>query len=97
MSSSNRQVDVEVQFGFLPAKKSEREFGLWDFIFIQVGFGIAAWCFLVGGYTGLVLDAKNSIAAILFGNAFPVFLIIPIAIYFTRYGIDTIDFWFTTL
>lgn len=89
VSNSKRQVDGEVEFGFLPAKKSERQYGIWDFIFIQIGFGIAAWCFLVGGYTGLVLDAKDSIAAILFGNAFPVFLIMPIAIYYARYGIDT--------
>ncbi len=75
--------------GFLPAQKSERVFGLWDFILIQIGFGIAAWCFLVGGYTGLVLDAKDSIAAILFGNAFPVILIMPIVILFAKYGIDT--------
>lgn len=85
----SREINNEVKFGFLPAKKSEREFGIWDFLFIQVGFGIAAWCFLVGGYTGFVLDAKSSIATILFGNAFPVFLIMPIAIYFARYGVDT--------
>ncbi len=89
MSSNSREIATEVQFGFLPAKKTEREFGFWDFLFIQVGFGIAAWCFLVGGLTGMVLDAKDSIAAILFGNAFPVFLIIPIAIYFARYGVET--------
>ncbi len=86
---SGRSVADEVKFGFLPVKKEEREFGLWDFLFVQVGFGIAAWCFLVGGYTGLVLDAKGSLATILFGNAFPVFLIMPIAIYFARYGVDT--------
>lgn len=86
---SERIIDEEVQFGFLPVKKTEREFGLWDFIFIQVGFGIAAWCFLVGGYTGMMLSAEDSIAAILFGNAFPVFLIMPIAVYFARYGVDT--------
>lgn len=89
MSTQTREIDKEVQFGFLPAMKHEREFGLWDFIFIQVGFGIAAWCFLVGGLTGMVLDAKNAIVAILFGNAFPVFLIMPIAIYFARYGVET--------
>lgn len=89
MSNANRSVADEVKFGFLPVRKEEREFGLWDFLFIQVGFGIAAWCFLVGGYTGSVLDAQGSFSAILFGNAFPVFLIMPIAIYFARYGVDT--------
>ncbi|NSL51909.1 purine-cytosine permease family protein [Calidifontibacillus erzurumensis] len=85
----SRNIHDEVKFGFLPAKESEREYGLWDFIFVQTAFGIAAWCFLVGGYTGMVLDAKGSVATILMGNAFPVFLITPIAIYFARYGIDT--------
>ncbi|GAX91702.1 purine-cytosine permease family protein [Effusibacillus lacus] len=89
MSSNTRAIEREVQFGFLPAKKTEREFRFWDFLFIQIGFGIAAWCFLVGGYTGLVLNAQDSIVAILFGNAFPVFLIMPIAIYFARYGVET--------
>lgn len=89
MSGGGRNLDKEVQFGFLPVKKSEREFGLWDFLFVTVGFGIAAWCFLVGGLTGLTLKANDAIAVILFGNAFPVFLIIPIAVYFSRYGLDT--------
>lgn len=79
----------EVMMGFLPLKKNERSFGFWDLLLIQVGVGISCFGLLVGGYTGLVLDAKDSMAAILFGNALPVLLTIPIAILFTRYGVDT--------
>lgn len=82
-------VEREVRFGFLPALRGDRQFGLWDFLAVQTGFGIAAWCFLVGGYTGSVLSAGPSIGAILFGNAVPVFLIAPLAILFARYGVDT--------
>lgn len=89
MAEKSRLISDEVQFGFLPAKKNEREFGFWDLMFVQSGFGIAAWCFLVGGLTGSVLNAKDSIFTILFGNAFPVFLIVPIAVLFARYGVDT--------
>jgi NCS1 family nucleobase:cation symporter-1 len=83
------QVQKEVHFGYLPALSKDRQFGVFDFIAIQAGFGIAAWCFLVGGLTGTVVDAKAAVPIILFGNAFPVFLIAPIAILFARYGIDT--------
>jgi len=83
------QIKREVHFGFLPALPKDRQFGIWDFIAIQSGFGIAAWCFLVGGLTGTVVNAKAAVPIILFGNAFPVFLIVPLAIFFARYGVDT--------
>ncbi len=89
MSKENSAIAKEVSFGFLPVKKSERAFGFFDLLFIQVGIGISCFGFLIGGYTGMILGAKESIAAILFGNAFPVLLIMPIAIFFARYGVDT--------
>lgn len=89
MSKDQSSISKDVAFGFLPAKKSDRVFGLWDLVLIQVGIGVSCFCLLVGGYTGMIVNAKEGIAAILFGNAFPVLLIVPITIYFTRYGIDT--------
>lgn len=83
------QVEREVYFGILPVLRSERQFGLLDFVLIQVGFGIAAWSFLVGGYTGFVLPALPATAAILFGNALPLLLLCPLAILFARYGVET--------
>jgi nucleobase:cation symporter-1, NCS1 family len=87
--SAGSAIEREAQFGFLPTTRKDRAFGLWDYLAIQVGFGIAAWCFLVGGLTGTVLDARSSIPVILVGNALPVFLIAPLALLFTRYGVDT--------
>lgn len=89
MSSPDQSIKREVYFGILPVLRGERQFGLLDFLLVQVGFGIAAWSFLVGGYTGSVLPAGPSIAAILFGNAIPVFLISVLAIFYARYGVDT--------
>lgn len=90
MAESREQaVQREVYFGILPVLHGERQFGLLDFLLVQVGFGIAAWSFLVGGYTGSVLPAGPAIAAILFGNAIPVFLISVLAILYARYGVDT--------
>jgi|UniRef100_A0A7C1FQD6 NCS1 family nucleobase:cation symporter-1 len=90
MAESREQaVQREVYFGILPVLRGERQFGLLDFLLVQVGFGIAAWSFLVGGYTGSVLPAGPAIAAILFGNAIPVFLISVLAILYARYGVDT--------
>ena len=87
--SGERHVEREVYFGILPVLRGERQFGLLDFILIQVGFGIAAWSFLVGGYTGFVLPALPATAAILFGNALPLLLLCPLAILFVRYGVET--------
>ncbi|WP_042352626.1 purine-cytosine permease family protein [Bacillus massiliigorillae] len=89
MSKEQLSISKDVAFGFLPAKKADRVFGLWDLILIQVGIGVSCFCLLVGGNTGMLVDAKESIAAILFGNAIPIMLIVPIVIYFARYGIDT--------
>lgn len=85
------QIDVrhEVEFGFLPTLGSERAFSWFDFTLVQTGFGIAAWCFLVGGYTGTFIEGKYAIWAILLGNALPVLLILPFALTTARYGVDT--------
>ncbi len=85
----NRLIEKEVEFGYLPALKSERQFSVVDFILIQVGFGIAAWCFMVGGLTGTVLPGKLAVPVILLGNALPVFLIAPLILLFARYGVET--------
>lgn len=82
-------IEKEVQFGYLPALKKERQFGMLDFFLIQVGFGMAAWCFMVGGLTGTVLPGKLAIPVILLGNALPVFLIAPLVLLFARYGVET--------
>lgn len=89
MGKENSSISRDVAFGFLPASKNDRVFGMWDLILIQVGIGISCICILTGAYTGLMVDARDGLGAILFGEAFPILLIVPITIYFARYGIDT--------
>lgn len=89
MGKDHSSITKEVAFGFLPVKKNERTFGFMDLLLIQAGIGISSFGLLVGIYTGMLLDAKEAIAAILFGNAIPILLIMPIAILFSRYGVDT--------
>lgn len=86
---SNSSISKDVAFGFLPAQKKDRIFGQWDLTFVLLGIAVSCFALLIGAYTGMWLNAKESIAVILFGNSFPVLLVMPIAIYFTRYGIDT--------
>jgi nucleobase:cation symporter-1, NCS1 family len=89
MSKENSSISKDVAFGFLPASKNDRVFGMWDLILIQVGIGISCICILTGAYTGLMVNARDGLGAILFGESFPILLIVPITIYFARYGIDT--------
>jgi NCS1 family nucleobase:cation symporter-1 len=89
MADAQQDIKSEVSFGFLPVLRKDRAFGWWDFVLVQTGFGIAAWCFLVGGLTGTVLEGKYAIWVILLGNALPVLLILPFALQTARQGVDT--------
>jgi nucleobase:cation symporter-1, NCS1 family len=86
---SSEGVQSEAAFGFLPALKKDRIFGWFDFTLVQTGFGIAAWCFLVGGLTGVTVEGKYAIWVILLGNAIPVLLCLPFALQTARLGVDT--------
>ncbi len=81
-------ISKDVFFNLLPLKRTERIYGFLDFLAIQICFGIAAWFFLVGGLTGTVVPAREAIPIVLFGNAFPLFLISPLAVIFARYGVE---------
>ncbi|OIK16681.1 hypothetical protein BIV60_03405 [Bacillus sp. MUM 116] len=89
MGKENSSISKDVAFGFLPASKNDRVFGMWDLILIQVGIGISCITILTGAYTGLIVNAREGLGAMLFGEGFPILLIVPITIYFARYGIDT--------
>lgn len=89
MSNSSSSISKDVAFGFLPAQKKDRIFGRWDLTFVLLGIAVSCFALLTGAYTGMWLSAKEATAVILFGNSLPVLLIMPIAIFFTRYGIDT--------
>lgn len=78
----------EIYFNLLPTRVNERVYGLWDFLAVQICFGIAAWFFLVGSLTGLSVKASEAIPIVLFGNSFPLFLIAAMAVMFARYGVE---------
>ncbi len=75
-------------FTLLPTLPKDRVYRMFDMLAIQICFGIAAWYFLVGGYTGLYLPAKEAIITVIFGNQVPLFLISLLALYSARYGVD---------
>lgn len=84
----SKSVENDIYFNLLPVRREERIYGFWDMLAIQINFGIAAWLFLTGGITGLVLPAKESIPTIVFGNTIALFLISPLAVMFARYGVE---------
>ncbi len=82
------EVRKDVYFTLIPTLERERPYGMIDFMMVQISFGIAAWFFLVGGFTGLWLPAKQAIVTVIAGNVIPLFLISVTAIPFARYGVD---------
>ena len=63
MTKNNSPQDA-VYTSLLPAKKSERLYGTWDLIFVQICFGIAAWFFLTGSQAGVLLPAYQAIPVV---------------------------------
>ncbi|HVM19437.1 MAG TPA: cytosine permease [Egibacteraceae bacterium] len=88
MADKKALVREEMYFNLLPLRGGERIYGGWDFLAVQICFGIAAWFFLVGSLTGLTVPAREALPIILFGNAFPLLLIAAMAVIFARYGIE---------
>jgi NCS1 family nucleobase:cation symporter-1 len=82
------QVNEEVHFNLLPLRRRDRSLGFWDFLVIQISFGIAAWYFLAGSLVGLTVTARDAVPIILFGNSIPLLLLAPLAAVFARYGVE---------
>lgn len=78
----------EIYFNLIPTRDKDRVYGLWDFVALQICFGVAAWFFLVGSLTGLSVRAIEAMPIILFGNSVPLFLIAAMAVIFARYGVE---------
>ncbi len=86
--SNKSIISNEVYTSLLPANKKDRCFGMWDLMAVQICFGIAAWFFLTGSQTGMLLPAKEAIPTILAGNCIPIFIIAFLALAPARYGIE---------
>jgi len=61
---------------------------MWDLIFVQICFGIAAWFFLTGSQAGMLLSAKEAIPTILAGNCVGIFFISFLSLSPSRYGCE---------
>jgi nucleobase:cation symporter-1, NCS1 family len=83
-----KAIRQEMYLNLLPLRGGERIYGGWDFLAVQICFGIAAWFFLTGSLTGLTVPAREALPIILFGNAFPLLLIAAMAAIFARYGVE---------
>jgi len=88
MSKPKQSWKVDAWFTERPTLPEERPYGFWDFLAVQISFGIAAWFFLVGGFTGLYLPAKEATITVIFGNQIPLFLISVIALTSARFGVE---------
>lgn len=88
MTGKRDFLKTEHHFNLVPLKGSERIYGGWDFLAVQICFGIAAWFFLTGSLTGLTLPAREAIPVILVGNALPLLLVAGLAAVFARYGVE---------
>ena len=80
----------ESQFSTLPVTNGERSLGLLDSSLINIGWGIATWCFLTGGLLALLVDFKTAVIISFVGNTLGVILAsLASTIPSTKYGIDT--------
>lgn len=86
--ANNNGVQADVYTSLLPANKSERIYGTWDLIFVQICFGIAAWFFLTGSQAGCLLPAYQAIPVIILGNCTGIFFISFLSIIPSRYGCE---------
>lgn len=89
MSKTKSNVNADISFAYLPTHKKDRKMGFFDLLLVQTVVGLSAFGLLSGAYAGTMVGTGDSLIAVLFGNAFPMFLIAPVAFYFAKYGVDT--------
>ncbi|MGC6083957.1 cytosine permease [Enterobacter hormaechei] len=82
------QIQKEAEFGILPMRRSERQFGFWDALFVLSGYGIATWSYTQGGFMATLLNFKQLTIASFAGNIFILALYLLPVVFATRYGMD---------
>jgi NCS1 family nucleobase:cation symporter-1 len=81
------------QFGRLPLRPGEREYGNLGAHGTCFAYAIATWCFLVGSYAADFLPAVDGTICLLAGNMIGSYLTtMPVALGCQRYGIEQMDF-----
>ena len=90
MNENTFDANAEAQFGLLPITKSERIWSFMDHTYVNIGFAIATWCFLIGGTLSLFVDFSTALVATISGNMVAVLIMIMgTTIPSAKYGIDT--------
>jgi len=81
------------QFGRMPLRIGEREYGNLSAHGTCFAYAIATWCFLVGSYSADLLPAIPGTICLIAGNLIGVFLTtMPLSLGCQRYGIEQMDF-----
>lgn len=76
-------------YGTLPVLKEERQLGLIDHSWVNIGIAIATWAFLLGGTTAMFVGARDGIAAIIIGNVIGVAIVaVSVCLSTSKYGVE---------
>ena len=95
MSDEEHQerIQEEALFGRLPLLRGEREYSTRGMLSTGFTYAVAAWCFLIGGYSANVVGAVQGIVTIVAGCAVGVvFSAAASALACNRYGLEQIDY-----
>lgn len=67
MTTSSLQEVIEGRAGSLPVPLAERNWGGWLAAAVATTAGVASWSFVVGGFTGYYVDARQGTATMIAG------------------------------
>lgn len=83
----------EALFGRLPLLKEEREYSTRGIISTGFTYAVAAWCFLIGGYSANVVGAVQGMVTLICGCTIGVIVSAAAsALACNRYGLEQIDY-----
>lgn len=87
------RIREEALFGRLPLLKSEREYSTRGIISTGFTYAVAAWCFLIGGYSANVVGAVQGMVTLIAGCTIGVIMSAAAsALACNRYGLEQIDY-----
>ena len=91
--SIEERIREEALFGRLPLLKEEREYSTRGIISTGFTYAVAAWCFLIGGYSANVVGAVQGLVTLICGCTIGVIVSAAAsALACNRYGLEQIDY-----
>jgi NCS1 family nucleobase:cation symporter-1 len=91
--SIEERIREEALFGRLPLLKGEREYSTRGIISTGFTYAVAAWCFLIGGYSANVVGAVQGLITLICGCTIGVIVSAAAsALACNRYGLEQIDY-----